>query len=84
MRDKLCKLYYAKVSKTSCCSNLKMLDGAKGQWAAAGKKTNGTSVTMADLQPLLPGVPECPRGGTYTIGKIGEAARCSIPEHRYP
>jgi hypothetical protein len=54
----------------------------------------GSAITNAvptwdDLRPALENVifalggklPECPQGGTYTIGRVADAARCSISNH---
>ena len=71
-------------SKTSCYANLSAIDGAKQTWAAEHGKTNGAAVTQADLLPFLRKMPECPKGGSYTIGLIGEPPKCSFLEHRYP
>jgi hypothetical protein len=49
-------------------------------------KTNGATVTAADITPYLVGkrMPVCPAGGRYTIGKVGDKPTCSIPGHALP
>src|SRR6516164_3677853 len=73
-----------------CICELMQIDGAKMQWAQVYHKTTNDTPTLADLQPIvLPGRPNvplvfrCPKGGTYTIGRVGEPPRCSIggPDH---
>ena len=76
-----------------CISNLRMIDAGKGGWADKYHKGTNDVPTLQDLQPiLLPGRKDeplvfmCPKGGTYTIGPVGEAPRCSIggPSHTLP
>jgi general secretion pathway protein G len=84
----------ATYSVPACINNLHWIDSAKNQWAVDNNKTNGTVVTENDIMPYLKGwshtnFPECPSGGTYTIGKIGEPPICSlgtnvIPAHVLP
>ena len=79
----------------ACILNLRMIDSAKKQWALEHNATNGEIVTMAQLTnyisvTLMPKfTPICHAGGTYTIGKIGEAPTCSLgttisPAHVMP
>ena len=75
----------------ACISNLRQIDGAKQAWAEQQHKSTNDLPTLADLQPIvLPGrkdeplVFKCWRGGTYTIGRVGEAPRCSFPGHELP
>lgn len=71
--------------KSSCLNNLREIDGAKQQWALENNKVNGDSPSTTDLGPYLKhnAVPECPGGGGYTIGDVGEQPLCSIPGHTY-
>lgn len=70
-------------SRRKCCvANLRVLDGAKEQWAMENKMAAGANVTMADLAngKFLRGVasgPECPSGGTYTLRAVGQTPICS-------
>jgi hypothetical protein len=64
----------------ACLENLTKLDGAKEQWALENKKPNGAEVKMEDLvgeNGYIKREPVCPRGGTYTLGVIGEDPTCS-------
>lgn len=70
--------------RNACINNLRMLDGATAQWALENKQTDGAPVTMGDLKPYLRGqsLPTCPAKGTYSVSKIGEPPRCTIPGHQ--
>src|SRR5690242_2439385 len=72
----------------SCISNLRQIDGAKQFWAEQQHKGTNDVPTWADLLPIFyPGKKNppfdfvCRMGGTYTIGRVGEAPRCSFPGH---
>ena len=72
--------------KDACNSNLHRIDAAKQQWASETKQTVDASPTWQDLMPYLAaaptgGVPVCPAGGTYTIGRMSEMPSCSAPGH---
>ncbi len=76
-----------------CISELRQIDGAKQAWAQQQHKATNDVPTWADLLPIIyPGRKDppfdfvCPKGGTYTIGRVGEAPRCSIggPSHTLP
>lgn len=67
----------------ACINNLRMIDGAKNQWALENNKTANDTPTWTDILPYMGGhatnkIPECPDGGQYTIGRIGENPKCSI------
>jgi hypothetical protein len=55
----------------------------KEQWAADHHRTNGP-VTWNDLVPYLRKVPQCPKGGTYTLGDVGKLPTCSVVGHQIP
>ena len=64
----------------SCVANLKQIDSAKEQYAMDNKKVAGDSAAFSDLvgsDKYIKSTPECPSGGTYTIGGIGTAPTCS-------
>ena len=78
----------SKLAAETCIKNLWSIDGAKHQWALEGDQSENSTPTWEDIQPWLPWVygkgrvlPECPRGGTYTIGIVRKPAQCSIPGH---
>jgi len=66
-----------------CINNLRLIDGAKAQWALEKQKPKGALLTVADLAPYLKtnALPICPAGGVYTINPVGYAPLCSIPGH---
>ena len=70
----------------ACINNLRILDGAKEQWALENKKVSGTFVNAVEIQPYLKGnvIPACPAGGIYALNPVGAAPVCSIPGHALP
>jgi len=70
----------------ACINNLRIIEGAKDQWALENKKVDGTAVSAQDLQPYLKNntIPACPQGGAYTLNRVGTPPTCSIPGHVYP
>jgi prepilin-type N-terminal cleavage/methylation domain-containing protein len=79
--------------RKTCISNLRLLDGAKEQWAMATNARAGAVVVMSDLTlgGYLRGPaagPSCPGGGGYTLRTVGETPTCSLagdPDgHRSP
>lgn len=66
----------------SCIKNMRNISDAKEQFGMEYRKAVGDVVTMDDLVPgYLRRVPECPSGGEYTIGTIGEEVDCSYEGH---
>ena len=69
----------------ACINNLRLIDGAKQQWALENGKKGDAVPTFQDLKRYIgrgDGVlPNCPDGGTYTIGAVSNAPTCSIPGH---
>jgi hypothetical protein len=65
-----------------CMNNLRQIDAAKQQWAAATGRT-ADSPGPADIAPYLPtrAMPVCPAGGAYTINAINVKPACNIPGH---
>ncbi|HEU6447477.1 MAG TPA: hypothetical protein VFV23_03450 [Verrucomicrobiae bacterium] len=83
------------ISANACVQNLRQIEAAKYQWALETGNTNSeTVVTVNDIMPYIKldkngNFPECPSGGTYTIGKAGEKPTCSLgttvtPAHVLP
>ncbi|MBU6411737.1 MAG: DUF3352 domain-containing protein, partial [Verrucomicrobia bacterium] len=72
--------------RNACINNLRMIDGAKNEWALENRKTTGAVPTREDLLPYLSGRrwPVCPSGGTYTMNPIGQPPACSVPGHKLP
>jgi len=67
----------------ACINNLRLIDGAKQQWALGHQKRAGALLTAGDLMPYLKTntVPACPAGGVYTLNPVGLAPICNIPGH---
>ena len=66
----------------ACISNLRMIDGAKQQWALENKKQAPDTPKAQDLAPFLREQTKCPAGGVYTFHTVGEKPTCSIPSHQ--
>ena len=87
-------------SRSTCCgnaciNNLRQIDSAVQQFALEKGKTNGEAVNFPnDLTPFIKldkngKIPTCPKGGVYSIKKIGEPPTCSLgttvtPAHVLP
>jgi hypothetical protein len=89
-------LHFARASAYSpmnaCVNNLQRIKMAKEQWALEHTRTTSDVPTWADLRPYFPkdfpdgkdwsnGLPICPSGGTYTIGRVGQLPTCTIRYH---
>jgi competence protein ComGC len=74
--------------KNQCINNLRLIDGAKQQWALENNKKETDTPTWQDLQPYLgkrnKAPLHCPAGGEYTIGALNEQPTCSIAGHVLP
>jgi prepilin-type N-terminal cleavage/methylation domain-containing protein len=69
--------------RKTCISNLRLLDGAKEQWAMSTNAPEGAPATMSDLTTggFLRGPasgPKCPSGGAYTLHSVGQNPTCSL------
>jgi hypothetical protein len=66
-----------------CVNNLRLIDGAKQQWALEKQKPSGALLTVEDLAPYLKTntLPACPAGGVYTLNPVGFPPMCNIPGH---
>jgi hypothetical protein len=71
--------FQSRSQPTVCLKNLRMLDGAKTQFAIEHHGTNGEIVSMADLSPYLHSTQvTCPAGGQYELRAIGKDPLCSL------
>ena len=70
----------------ACINNLRMIDGAKQQWALEHRKALSDTPTQSEVAAYLRDgqLPVCPGGGTYTINTVGKEPTCSISNHRLP
>ena len=67
----------------ACINNLRMIDGAKQQWALENKKEATDTPTQGEVVLYLRNqqFPVCVAGGVYTLNAVGEDPTCSIPNH---
>ena len=71
----------------ACIDNLRMIDGAKGQWALANHKTETDAPVWKDLvggTAYIKTTPVCPKGGVYSINNMATLPTCTIPRHELP
>jgi hypothetical protein len=76
-----------------CIVRLRVINDAKEQWALANHKSTNDIPTWDDVRSYLPehwdymtnGIPFCPAGGHYTLGRVGGPVTCSIggPGHTF-
>jgi hypothetical protein len=73
--------------RNACTNNLRQIESAKRQWAAAFQKGPNDLPREPDLfgpGKYLSAIPQCPRGGSYTIGPVGQRPACSMADHTLP
>jgi len=70
----------------ACINNLRMLDGAKQQWALEKQKTAEAVPTAEEIALYLKDqvIPVCPATGKYTLNAVGAAPTCTIAGHALP
>jgi hypothetical protein len=73
-------------ASSSCINYLRQFDGAKQQWGLEHNKTTNDVPSWDDIRIYIKltssgELPKCPRGGTYTLGRIDESPRCTVMEH---
>jgi hypothetical protein len=72
-----------------CINNLRLIDGAKGQWAIEHQKQNTDTPTAQDIQPYMVAgpagqLPTCPNDpnqafeSSYSINAVGVKPACKI------
>ncbi|MBT5928250.1 MAG: hypothetical protein HOH33_16735 [Verrucomicrobia bacterium] len=67
--------------RNACIYNLRMIQEAKSTWARAHVAPSDYVLTEADLisaNSVVHHRPECPLGGTYIIGSLGQSPKCSL------
>jgi hypothetical protein len=66
-----------------CVHNLRLIDGAKQQWALEFKKMPEDVPTAENLNPYLPKdvAIVCPSGGTYSINAVSVPPTCTVAGH---
>ena len=66
----------------ACRANLRQIQSAKEQWALVNRRPGTAIPGWGQLVPqFLQRVPECPSGGTYTIGNMGTNPTCNVTGH---
>jgi hypothetical protein len=72
--------------QNACINNLRVIEGAKQEWALENQEPESATPTENDLTPYLPNhvMPTCPAGGIYTIGAVTNPPTCTIPGHKLP
>jgi hypothetical protein len=67
--------------ETWCYSNLRWIDAAKERLSHRSGLTNGSSISAAEISPLIEGgfqSLKCYMHGVYIIGPVGTEPRCSV------
>jgi general secretion pathway protein G len=71
--------------QNACINNLRVIDGAKNQWALEKDKKEGDTPTATDLDPYIKGgfnSLHCPAEGQYSINPVGQPPTCTVRGHR--
>src|ERR1041384_1751927 len=77
--QELANLATVEVQRAACSENLRLMTGAKLQWALEKRKDDNAIPTPKELWDYMPrGEPKCPADGTYVIGPIKAPAKCSV------
>ncbi|MBM3838660.1 MAG: hypothetical protein FJ398_11995 [Verrucomicrobia bacterium] len=67
--------------RNAIMNNLRMIQGAKEQWALENKKTDGAPVTEADISPFLQGGKiRNIRGEKYDLNSVGRSPAATLPD----
>ena len=71
-------------TRSQCINNLRQIDGAKEQWTVETHKSTNDIPQIEDVAGYLKNsvFPKCPERGIYTIGRVDEDPKCSIPGHK--
>lgn len=77
--------------KPPCVNQLHQIDYCKKAWAMDKNKGENDIPSWNDLNSYVAsgwtnGIPVCPKGGVYVVGRVGENPTCSIAgqEHSMP
>jgi prepilin-type N-terminal cleavage/methylation domain-containing protein len=63
----------------ACMNNLRVMNGAKTQWAFDARQSSAAVPVTTDIAPYLRnGMPECPANGTYRIRRVSRNPSCSF------
>lgn len=62
-----------------CRRNQRQIVAAKEQWSLAEGRETGSPVDVPEVDEFIKnGHPQCPEGGEYTYGAVGEPVRCTV------
>ncbi len=70
--------------QNTCINNLRLIQGAKDQYAIENNQVETMTPTTTDLSPyfkasqLSAGLPKEPMGNTYTVGAVSAAPTCGV------
>jgi hypothetical protein len=81
MQDLLAEIPEDVAHLEKCKRNLQAIESGKGSAIRKFRLQPGNTIEIEQLSALIPGGYEsltCPDAGTYNIGHIGKAARCSV------
>jgi len=72
----------ATAQATDCINNLRLISGAKDQWAVENFANNGDPVDSSQVAPFFKrGFPSCPASGDYQVNNVGDDPTCNISGH---
>ncbi len=64
--------------KNACIDNLRVIEGAKEQWAMEEKKGASDTPDQAAIEVYMKAYPTCPAGGEYEIGAMSTPPTCTL------
>lgn len=67
--------------RAACINNLKLIENAKVEWAKSFNRSPNDIPTLDDLcgtNHFPKVVPQCPKGGSYSIGPLDKRPTCSF------
>jgi prepilin-type N-terminal cleavage/methylation domain-containing protein len=79
-----------RAARTACIDNLRLIEGAKHQWALDFRKSSADTPLDADLfgsSAYVRAKPACPADGDYILNPVSTPAVCSQEgplDHRLP
>jgi prepilin-type N-terminal cleavage/methylation domain-containing protein len=73
----------ATAQRNACINNLRVIEGAKEEWAFEKKMGDGSKAKKTEINGYIKGgAPKCPGGGTYRYRAVGTDASCTIESHQ--
>jgi hypothetical protein len=81
---------WLETGRNACINNLRQIDAAAQEFALEKGKKPGDAINYPDDLTLYikldkdNKIPPCPRGGTYTIDRVGDEPKCSIGTSGWP